>query len=140
MATFILQNKASIVDSDIIIVHVGTNEINRTSVAHYKAGYCNLICLLKREFSHSRIAISAIIPRPVDHDKTGQKIVTINSELSKLCERQHVDYIRSFKYLVERGRPRTELYAVKDGGLHLNLEGSRLLGLYFKKRIQHMHP
>ena len=91
MATFILQNKASIVDSDIIIVHVGTNEINRTSVAHYKAGYCNLICLLKREFSHSRIAISAIIPRPVDHDKTGQKIVTINSELSKLCERQHVD-------------------------------------------------
>ena len=60
---------------DYIIVHVGTNNIDRRdSFDNIIADYGNLIPVIKKNNSSIRIIMSAILPRPVDHDETDEMI------------------------------------------------------------------
>ena len=138
ITSYISQRKRTLNLFDKIIVHVGTNDIHKFTEDQFRAAYCNLISLLKQTCPQSLVAMSAIIPRYVDYDKTFKKTVSVNSILSKLCQYFQIEYFASYSYLVKYGAVRSELYAVNDGGLHLNYEGSRLLGLYFLRRLAHM--
>ena len=60
---------------DYIIVHVGTNNIDRRdSYDNIIADNGNLIPVIKKNNSSIRIIMSAILPRPVDHDETDEMI------------------------------------------------------------------
>ena len=137
ITSYISQHKRTLIIFDKIIVHVGTNDIHSTE-DQFRAAYCNLISLIKQTCPLSLIAMSAIIPRCVDYEKTFKKTISVNSALSQLCQSFQIEYFASYSYLVRNGVVRSELYAVNDGGLHLNYEGSRLLGLYFVRRLAHM--
>ena len=54
-----------------------------------------------------------------------------------MCNKYKVNCIHSYTYFMESGKPLVELFAYKDGGLHLNYEDSRQLGIYFKRRVAH---
>lgn len=130
-------NRGSICRYSSLIVHVGTNDIFKLSVNAFKSAFCNLISLSKSLFPNLTIALSAILPRPVDFDSSCDKVVAVNRALRDLCFKMDVEFIHSYRYFVKGGWPLTELFAYKDGGLHLNFEGSRLLGLYYKRRVAH---
>ena len=38
---------------------------------------------------------------------------------------------------MKSGKSLVELFAYNDGSLHLTYEGSRQLGIYFKRRVEH---
>ena len=82
-----------------------------------------------------KIVISAIIPRPVDHDKTDEFVRKVNGYLSKTMNKNmNFTFIRTYKPFVHSGNPRTELFDNNDK-LHLNAEGSSKLRNYFLRTM-----
>lgn len=131
------KHKGSISYFKKLIIHVGTNDINYLSEKDIKSAFCNLISLAKSLFPSTKIGISAILPRPVDFNWTKEIVTKVNSDLSDLCLRFGVQYLQSYRYFIRFGKPIIEYFAYKDGGLHLNHEGSRLLGLYLERKLAH---
>lgn len=135
--TYNMDKDKDIIDGySCIVFHVGTNDIFRLSVDKFMSAYCNLISSAKRLFPGVDIGMSSIIPRPVDFQKTNPKITKINKRLSELCLKMKVHFIHSYRVFLKGGKPLVELYGYRDS-LHLNVEGSRLLGLYLRKRVDH---
>ncbi|CAG2246311.1 unnamed protein product [Mytilus edulis] len=133
------KNKGSIYEGyKCLVIHCGTNDIHILSIDQFKSAYCNLISTAKLLFPSMVIALSGILPRPVDFEETGQKIKDVNMALLNLCLSYKVEFIHSYRYFLKCGKPKVELFAYKDGGLHLNCEGTRQLGLYFKRRVAHL--
>lgn len=120
-----------------VIFHVGTNDINTLSVQEICASYNDLISVVK-EKSDCKIIMSSVLPRPIDYEVNGNKVKELNNSLQTLCKSRHVQFIKSFRPFLVGGLPRRELYAVRDGGLHLNLEGVRRLRQFFINTIAHL--
>ena len=122
---------------EYIIIHVGTNNIgNRDSFGNILSDYGNLIASVKKLKSSIRIIVSAILPRPVDHDDTDSMIKAVNTELrTKLSQDLGFHFICTYKDFVKFGTYRRYLYAKWDKGLHLNTEGSRRLRHFFLRVI-----
>ncbi|CAC5379711.1 unnamed protein product [Mytilus coruscus] len=73
------KNKGSIYQGyNCLIIHVGTNDMHLLSINQFKSAYCNLISTAKSLFPSMVIALTGILPRPVDFEETGQKIKEIN--------------------------------------------------------------
>ena len=64
--------------------------------------------------------MSALLPRPVDHNSLGDKVKHVNNKLEKLCKDRRVQYLRTFRPFTKTLVPLRVLYAVNDQGLHLN--------------------
>ncbi|XP_053376959.1 uncharacterized protein LOC128547791 [Mercenaria mercenaria] len=111
-----------------IVIHVGTNDVNNFSSGEISSLYSNLITAVKT-FTDSSVTIylSSILPRPVDFSETGPKVKEINLSLEAICKDRKIKFLKSFRPFLKANQPRRELYAIKDGGLHLNLEGTRRL-------------
>ena len=123
---------------DILIFHVGTNDIHTLSPKDLLVEFSDLISAT-RELSHARIAISSILPRPVDFDLTGSKIKGINKEIEALCKRRHLHFISSYRRFFAYGLPIRSMFAIRDGGLHLNFEETRQLRHCFINTISHLN-
>ena len=80
--------------------------------------------------------ISAIIPRPVDHDVTDHIIGKINSYLHKtLSNELKFKFICTYKPFTDAGKVRRELYAIIEGCLHLYMEGTSKFRFFFLRVI-----
>lgn len=121
-----------------IIIHLGTNDIVNNSVDKIIADFRELIVTIKSYSSSIKIFISSILPRPVDFSYTGNKCKSVNLELSRMCSKSNLSYIRSFKRFFHKGIPVRSLFAFKDGGLHLNEAGQYELRQCFQHAINHM--
>lgn len=95
------RGKMNISNIDIVIIHVGTNNIssaqNMDTIISY---YGDLIHKLKYK-TNAHIVFTSILPRLCDHDKTVNQINKVNWELKKVCIRKKVQYTnlyRSFFY------------------------------------------
>ncbi|VDI32613.1 Hypothetical predicted protein [Mytilus galloprovincialis] len=61
------KNKGSIYEGyKCLVIHCGTNDIHILSIDQFKSAYCNLISTAKLLFPSMVIALSGILPRPVD--------------------------------------------------------------------------
>ena len=70
------------VNFDIVLIHVGTNNVNSCKVADFDYLYNSLICTIMK-FGSTKIICSAIIPRPLDYDVTRNCVIAINNVLKK---------------------------------------------------------
>lgn len=122
---------------DYIIVHVGTNNIDRRdSYDNIIADYGNLIPVIKKNNSSIRIIMSAILPRPVDHDETDEMIKKVNGCLRSIMGPDlGFHFVETWKAVSKFGTFKRYLYAKNDKGLHLNTEGSRRLRHFFLRVI-----
>lgn len=132
-----LQNRHLVLDKEFSIIHVGTNDINSLSVGEILSSFNNLIEVVRRN-SETTILISSIIPRPVDHQVTGDKVKLVNSKLKQLCMQRKVQFLHTFRPFIRNCEPRRELFAIKDQGLHLNLDGTRRLRQFFINTVAHL--
>lgn len=132
----IKKEKGSISSYRYIILHVGTNDVFKLSYDKFMAAYCGLISLAKSLFPGAVIGMSAILPRPCDFQYSNVEIREVNKGLSDMCHRMGVRYFHSYRYFLKGGKPLRYLFSNSDA-LHLNYEGTRLLGLYFKRRVAH---
>jgi lysophospholipase L1-like esterase len=118
---------------------VGTNDVTSVlTVGEILSQYCDLISII-RKHTHADILMSAILPRPIDFETSGEKVKNINNKLMSLCKDLKCSYIRTFKPFLKGGKPRREFFAVRDGGLHLNIEGTRRLRQFFVNTISHLN-
>ena len=122
---------------DYIIVHVGTNNIDRRdSYDNIIADHGNLIPVIENNKSSIRIIMSAIQPRPVDHDETDEMINKVNGCLRSIMGPDlGFHFVETWKAVCKFGTFKRYLYAKNDKGLHLNTEGSRRLRHFFLRVI-----
>ena len=135
----ILSHKASI-DYKYTILLIGTNDIaSSLSVGQLLSLFENLITVI-RSRSNTKLIISAIIPRPCDlHiDPTESKVKSVNKELKILCKRRHIQFLHTFRIFLHNNKPIRSYFALNDGGLHLNREGTRRLRLFFINVVAHL--
>lgn len=125
-------------DCSYIIVHVGTNDISGHLTEDEIVALFNELITLIRSKCCGRILMSSILPRPIDFERNGNKVKNVNNKLAALCKSRNVTFLRSFKPFLKCGFPRREFFAVRDGGLHLNLEGIRRLREFFVNTVAHL--
>lgn len=133
LSVFLTNKHISLEGHDIIIVHVGTNNIGRRdSFAHIVSDFGNLIASIRKAKPDIRIIISSILPRPVDHHVTDPMIKDVNRFLNLEMSRDlGFKFVCSYKAVSKYGTYRRYLFAKLDKGLHLNLEGANRLRHFF---------
>ena len=124
-------------DTPISIIHVGTNDVAGMDAGAMLSCYKNLISQI-RGISSTKIVMSALLPRPVDHTSLGDKLKWVNNQLKLLCKDRKVEYLHTFRPFTKGNKPLRELYAVNDQGLHLNTEGTRRLKQFFINSVAHL--
>lgn len=125
---------------DYVLFHVGTNDVdNRHSFDAIISDFGNLIGIVRKKYPKINIIISSILPRPVDYDDTDAFTRRINSYLlDHMSKPYNFKFIKSYRPFVFGGKVRRELFAKRDGGLHLNTLGTSRLRYYFLKTIASM--
>ena len=121
----------------ISIVHVGTNDVVAMETGALLSCFNNLISQIRKK-SNTAIVMSALLPRPVDHNSLGDKVKHVNNKLGKLCKDRRVQYLHTFRPFTKARVPLRELYAINDQGLHLNTEGTRRLRQFFINAVAHL--
>jgi hypothetical protein len=107
-----------------VIVHVGTNNVLNNKPGEILSLYRNLIHLIKQKYKNIIVGISSILPRPKDHSLSGTDIKNVNLGLAKICKDEKVLFIRSYKrFFYSNGIFKRDLFAIRDGWLHLNEPG-----------------
>jgi hypothetical protein len=131
----------SLVIAPYIILHVGTNNIN----SQEKFSVDDIVRLTNELFNviwihnpSAHIIVSSILPRPVDFDVTNEKVKLVNERLQLKCKERNCQFIKSYRPFFFKGRPKRNLYAVRDGGLHLNFAGTDVLKSFFINTISHI--
>lgn len=143
MISKIISGKASINGFDFIILHVGTNHLPLSvhSVSELMSLYNDLITVIKSK-SKAKIIFSSVLPRPVDYGITREQIKQVNAALKQLCKTRNCQYSNTYRQFLQKGTdkeiPDRSLFAVKDGGLHLNLSGTHRLRQVFINIIKHL--
>ena len=132
-----IQNKSLILDKEFTIFHVGTNDIPHLDKGAILSSFNNLITIV-RGYSKTKIVFSSVLPRPVDHESNDEKVKDVNKDLMKLCEQRKIKFLHSYRPFLKFGKPIRELFAIRDHGLHFNLEGLRRLRLFFINTIVHL--
>ena len=132
-----VQKMPNLIEARNTVLHVGTNDINNLSASEMISEYNNLITAVQT-LSKTKILISSILPRPVDYSLTKEKVKEVNRLLKCLCADRKVSFLHSFRPFFKGGQPVRELFATRDGGLHLNLEGTRRLKLFFINTVNHL--
>lgn len=156
LANRIDSRQVSLEGFDYVLVHVGTNDIDNyvnreppfrkqvTDVDHafdnIISDYGNLIGIIRKKKHNISILMSAILPRPKDHMKTDSLIRKVNGYLEKdMSKTSRITFLRSYKPFMYAGNVKRELFAKKDGGLHLNTEGTNKLRYFFLRSLASMY-
>ncbi|CAG2185054.1 unnamed protein product [Mytilus edulis] len=130
LTELISSGKVDLISLDFVIVHVGTNNISSSqSVDTIISYFGDLIHKLKK-MTFAKLIFTSILPRPVDHMKTGAKVNKVNTELKRLCKRNNLLYCNLYRSFLLDNIPDASLFAPRDG-LHLNFAGTEL----FRKKI-----
>ena len=108
----------------LVVVHAGTNDIQRQSKQQILDSYDRVIRTFKAIHTQGQLAISCILPRPRDEHWSGEKVKHINKYLIAHCRENGVLCFRTFSPFLSRNRARRDLF--RDG-LHLNEQGDVLL-------------
>ncbi|XP_052062920.1 uncharacterized protein LOC127702665 [Mytilus californianus] len=125
------------VNYDIILVHVGTNNVGTYEVADFDIAYNVLISTIEKLVKpHTVIVMSAIIPRLLDFQNTCYFVTTINSRLRSLCFKRGVQFVATYKPFLKFGMPVCELYS-PICRLHLNYFGNLKLTNFFVQVLAH---
>lgn len=143
LANRLLNKQISLDNFNYVLIHVGTNDIaNKCSLQLQHAFNCiisdygNLIGICRKLKPSINILVSAILPRPVDHEKSDPLIRKLNAYLQKnMSKTMKFTFLRTYKPFMYAGKVKRELFAKNDGGLHLNTEGTNKLRHFFLRTI-----
>ena len=71
------------------------------------------------------IMYSAILPRACDLKDINQKVKDANVQIEKKCKARKFPFLHTFRPFIDKqGLYHRHMFAARDQGLHLNLEGT----------------
>ncbi|MES9902601.1 MAG: SGNH/GDSL hydrolase family protein [Sedimenticola sp.] len=125
--------------ANIVIVHVGTNDIFNLHFEDFPSALNNLFGVIRNVKLNVKLCYSAILPRPVDLRQSKSLVINANNRVRRFCKYRRITYLQSFRPFVQKnGEPHRHMFAVRDGGLHLNTEGSRVLSNFYRQVLNSM--
>ena len=110
---------AIVADEEVVVVQVGTNNLQKESLEVIRSRYKELLCRLYS--TRAKVIICGLLPR-FDGKVASHRIVSVNECLQNLC----FDYSFKFVDMWSGFQGRKDLFA-RDG-LHLSNAGSALFG------------
>ena len=139
---YISEGICDVISYNVIIIHVGTNDIRLRSIHQITIFYKALLYQVRYLNKDALIIMSAILPRPVDFNFSQSKVVQVNRILAKLVSQtKNCSYIRTYRRFIRRGRPLLKLYKqnkYRQWELHLNKSGIRILTQLFSRIIDQL--
>ena len=135
-----ISNHMTSVNFKYTILFVGTNDLDsKAEVGGISSLYNNLITYIQSK-SKTSVIVCGILPRPCDLSKDPQekRVKDTNKGLISLCKMRNLQFLHTYRPFLHNNNPIRSYFAVKDTGLHLNLEGSRRLRLFFMNTINHL--
>ena len=127
MENYIKRENLQLYTYDYIILHVGTNDIRNRSVKQIMQAYKFLFRACKSAAGNATVVFSSILPRLVDFEETKGACINVNSRLEEFCRKNGLIFVKSYKRFLHAGQPISNLFAKRDGGLHLSFEGTKQL-------------
>jgi hypothetical protein len=118
-------------------LHFGTNDVQKYSADVITCKFRNLIYSVRRKNPDISISISSVLPRPTDVHILGEKVVSIDNRLVRICKEEHVQYIKYFRRFLHQGKPKRDAFSIRDA-LHLYDAGVLQLKLCFMHVISHL--
>ena len=120
-----------------VIVHVGTNDIHKLDPGQMVSNLNNLFFRIREENKDIEIMYSAILPRPCDSDDINKKVKNANVQIEKMCKARKFPFLHTFRPFVDKqGLCHRHMFAARDRGLHLNLEGVRVLSNFYLQVVK----
>ena len=134
---YLIKSGSAVVNFDVVLIHVGTNNVNSCKLADFDYYYNQLIATVKRYIQPStKVILSAIIPRPLDYDYTKNFVIAVNKALKHTCNRRDVDFVATYKPFLKFGRPICALYS-PICNLHPNYFGNLKLTNFYIQVLSH---
>lgn len=110
-------------DPDAVVIHVGTNDLDRTkNLDHVMGDIYDLINTAKTKFSSSRVILSGVLRR---RDVSWRRIGAANDRLGWVANTLGVTFVDPNSWVDDWG--------FSGDGLHLNRRGAQQLGQLFKR-------
>ena len=88
-------SKRVLIDSDIIFIHLGTNNIGNGTYKNVKNDMERLVDALMAINPTVKIVISGILPRPCDFNITNPIVTEVNRELASWCKYNNCKFIKT---------------------------------------------
>ena len=107
----------------VIVLHVGTNDLQGNGIEEIVLKYLRLLELVKDLNNSVRVGVSSVLPKPCETPEENNRIILLNRELKKLCGSKKVHFIPSYRPFVGKKQYINEEFYAKDK-LHLNHRGS----------------
>ena len=83
-------------NADVIIVHVGTYDINNRSTTQILQQFEKLINFINRLNPNTYLIFSSILRRPVDLSYTISKVIDVNKGLKEFCFKYKLMFLFTF--------------------------------------------
>ena len=112
---------------DIVILHVGTNDIWSRSADEIEDEFCRVVRKFRLVHPTGHVGFSCLLPRPRDEWFSKEKVINVNENLIRWCALNGCCCLRTFGPFTKNGRARKELF--KQDGLHPSARGRRPTGL-----------
>ena len=134
----------------VVVFHLGTNSMDhrgwggRLSWQQHLASMQEEVKALYRSVRRFNatcfIIFSAVLPRGCDWQHTQELYLAFNRFLRRLAREKHCGFMPTFTSFIHKdgsmkGRPISSLFAIRDGGLHLNLVGRQVFADRFKMAL-----
>ena len=117
----------------IIILHMGTNNLETDTVEIMRIKFQQLLNVIKMRNRRAIIAVSAVLPRPIDFPRSRGKSTMLNKELTSMCMSPALThslfFIPSYRPFIKDAQPVANFFA--SDGLHLSPEGVQALRKFF---------
>ena len=116
-----------------IIIHTGSNDINKLTIDEMENRFEELIEFVKNKFGTSKITISMVIH--VDrfgNEEFKQKVQSFNTVLKDICKRLRVQYV--FHNYINKNQ---ECY--RDDNIHLSNAGTSIFVKNLKELLRRNH-
>ena len=94
--------------------------------------YANLIKVIQSLNPNCILFSLAILPRPYDHHRNKGHHVQVNKQLSTVCTRRNVVFVKTSNAFITFGYPKSELFS---DGLHLSKKGNRKLNSLISNNV-----
>jgi hypothetical protein len=117
-----------------ILVHVGTNNIFKSSPSVFVHEYETLISIIKGRNPTGGIIISPIITRPRDYSDSHEVVLDINKRTELMAIREKIQMLSHFKSFKSGKIPKREMFS--NDKLHLSDDGEFQLGTCFANALK----
>ena len=118
---------------DMVVLHVGTNDIGMLPPEEFHAAYKMLVDHIKSKFGSPKVLASSVLPRPRDHKDNCGQVVAFNQEILRLVASHDVlSLCKGYRKFMRCGQVLSDLFS---DGLHLTPKGYTLLAMSLDGRI-----